>query len=153
MRFLSRSKQSWFSRAMCCIKLRIHPTVAWRIFENQLHRYAFWRKLVQYYLKISGWPLGVIQQLRGQLLAIFPPPSAWTVLIPLAWTKTNIFDPLPPHFVHVVIEWPLSAEVNRCVCYKENCHIISLQSWITISTWHFPQKIRHQITAWTDLLV
>ena len=40
--------------------------------------------------------LGVIQQLRGQNCAIFCP-----------LTKTDIFDPLPPHLVHVVIEWPL----------------------------------------------
>ena len=32
---------------------------------------------------------------------------AWTVFIPWAWTKTDIFDPLPPHLFHVVIEWPL----------------------------------------------
>ena len=37
-----------------------------------------------------------------------PPPPAWTVVIAWAWTKTNIFDPLPrPHLVHVVIEWPI----------------------------------------------
>ena len=36
--------------------------------------------------------LGVIQQLRGQNFAIFDPPlPAWTVFIPLAWTKTDIF--------------------------------------------------------------
>ena len=34
--------------------------------------------------------------------------TTWTVFVPRAWTKTDIFDPLPPHLVHVVIEWPLS---------------------------------------------
>ena len=35
------------------------------------------------------------------------PPPAWTVFIPYRATKTDIFDPLPPHLVHVVIECPL----------------------------------------------
>ena len=48
---------------------------------------------------------GGIQQLRGQNFAI--PSPTWTVFIPWAWTKTDIFDPLPPHLVHVVIEWSL----------------------------------------------
>ena len=44
-----------------------------------------------------------------------PPPPAWTVFIPLAWTKTDILDPLPPHLVHVVIEWPLSRKLLNFV--------------------------------------
>ena len=27
--------------------------------------------------------------------------TTWTVFVPRAWTKTDIFDPLPPHLVHV----------------------------------------------------
>ena len=39
---------------------------------------------------------GGIQQLRGQNFAIFcPPPPAWTVFIPWAWTKTDIVWPPP----------------------------------------------------------
>ena len=36
----------------------------------------------------------------------FLTPPEWTVFIPWAWTKIDIFYPLPPHLVHVVIEWP-----------------------------------------------
>ena len=52
-----------------------------------------------------------IQQLRGPFFCHFfdPPHPAWTIFMPWAWTKTDIFDPLPPHLAHVtVIEWPLS---------------------------------------------
>ena len=53
--------------------------------------------------------LGVIQQLRGQNFAIVDPTTTWTVFIPWAWTKTDIFlNSLPPHLVHVVIECPLT---------------------------------------------
>ena len=34
--------------------------------------------------------------------------NQWTVFIPWAWTKTDIFWPPPPHLVHAVIECPLS---------------------------------------------
>ena len=51
--------------------------------------------------------LGGIQQLRRQNFANFwpPTPSAGTVFIPWALTKTGIFDPLP-HIVHIVDECP-----------------------------------------------
>ena len=41
---------------------------------------------------------GLIQQLRGQEIVIFwpPPPPLWRVFIPWAWTKTDVFDSLPP---------------------------------------------------------
>ena len=41
------------------------------------------------------------------------PPPAWTVFIPWAWTKTDIFWPHPTtHLVHVVIEYPLGNLVS-----------------------------------------
>ena len=45
----------------------------------------------------------------GKILSFLNPPCpAWTVLIPRAWTLNKpFFDSLPPHFVQVVIEWPL----------------------------------------------
>ena len=57
--------------------------------------------------------LGVIQQLRGQNFAIFgPPPQPPTLrgqfLYPVRGQKQTFFDPLHPHLVHVVIEWPLT---------------------------------------------
>ena len=67
---------------------------------------------------------GAIQQLRGQNFAIYwhRPPSgplpAWTVFIPWAWTKRDIFWPPPPHLVHVVIEWPLWANWQIFVSVK-----------------------------------
>ena len=44
-----------------------------------------------------------IQQVCGQNFAIF-----WPLPPPLRGQKQRTFDPLPrPHFVHVIIEWPL----------------------------------------------
>ena len=46
-----------------------------------------------------------------RIFAIFwppPPPTAPPWLDSGGWTKTDIFDPLPPHLVHRVIEWPLT---------------------------------------------
>ena len=53
---------------------------------------------------------GGIQQLRGQNFAIFAPPPAcvdsfYTLSVDRHFLTTS---PLPPHLVHVVIEWPLS---------------------------------------------
>ena len=52
---------------------------------------------------------GGIQQQRGQNFAIFFTPSLlWgQFLYPHRGQKQRFFDPLPPHLVHVVIEWPL----------------------------------------------
>ena len=57
-----------------------------------------WIQLWKLFLvKISANFVGVIQQLCRQNFAIFwPPPPAWTVFIPWAWTKTDIFWPPPP---------------------------------------------------------
>ena len=53
--------------------------------------------------------LGVIQQLRGQNLPFFAPtPLCGQFLYPERGQKQTFFDPLPPHLVHVVIEWPLT---------------------------------------------
>ena len=49
---------------------------------------------------------GVIQQLRGQNVAIFGPPPSMDSFYERG-QKPTFFDPLPPHLVHVVIEWPL----------------------------------------------
>ena len=49
---------------------------------------------------------GGIQQLRGQNIAITGPPLAWTVLYTKHGQKQTFFYTLPPHLVHVVIEWP-----------------------------------------------
>ena len=49
-----------------------------------------------------------IQQLRGQNFAIFwPPPLRGQFLYPERGQKQTFIDPLPSHFIHVVIEWPL----------------------------------------------
>ena len=71
--------------------------------------------------------LGGIQQLRGQNFAIFWPllHPTWTVFIPWAWTKTDIFTPSLPHLVHVVIEWPPNQYLNL---------------WITRYFLHFDYK-------------
>ena len=50
----------------------------------------------RYYTNTKHAYLGVIQQLRGQNCHFLTPPTAWTVFIPWAWTKTNIFWPPPP---------------------------------------------------------
>jgi hypothetical protein len=55
--------------------------------------------------------LGAFSYYVDRILPLFdpPPPPAWTVFIPWAWTKTDIFlTPSPPHLVYVVIEWPLT---------------------------------------------
>ena len=44
-------------------------------------------------------PLGVIQQLRGQNFAL-----RGKFLYSKCGQKKAFFDPLPPHFVHIVIE-------------------------------------------------
>ena len=46
-----------------------------------------------------------------------PPTPAWTVFIPWAWTKTDIYSFHPPHLGHVVIEWPLTRlmQVNQAL--------------------------------------
>ena len=52
---------------------------------------------------------GAFNNYVDRILPVFDPPNpAWTVFIPWAWTKTDIFWPPPlPHLVHVVIECPL----------------------------------------------
>ena len=53
-------------------------------------------KLTTVYIVYSNY-FWSIQQLRGQNFAIFcPTPPAWSVFIPWAWTKTDIFWPPPP---------------------------------------------------------
>ena len=53
------------------------------------------------------------------------PPLLWTVFIPWAWTKTEIFWPLPPHLVHVVIEWPLIwIPHSTAALYTFSCHYV-----------------------------
>ena len=65
--------------------------------------------------------IGVIQQQRGQIFAIcWSPPLAWTVFISWAWTKLTFFDPLPPHLLHVVIEWPHMVKVANTYEYQMN---------------------------------
>ena len=53
--------------------------------------------------------LGVIQQLRGHNFAIFDPPTPLPgqFLYSERGQKQTVFEPLPPHLVHIVIEWPL----------------------------------------------
>ena len=53
--------------------------------------------------------LGGIQQLRGQNFAMFwpPHPLRGQFLYPKRGQKQTFFDPLSPHLVHVVIEWPI----------------------------------------------
>ena len=47
--------------------------------------------------------------------------SIWTFVLcgqflyPEQWTKTEFFDPLPPHLVHVVIDWPLRNVFSQIV--------------------------------------
>ena len=48
------------------------------------------------------------------------PPLAWTVFITWAWTKTDIFDPLPLYLVHVVNECPLSPYVPQIISEVSN---------------------------------
>ena len=48
---------------------------------------------------------GVIQQLRGQNFPFFDLHGQF--LYPERGQKQTFFDPLPPHLVHVVIEWHL----------------------------------------------
>ena len=59
--------------------------------------------------------LGGIQQLRGQNFAIFwPPPLRGQFLYPEHGQKQTFFDPLPPHLVHVIIEWSLWITLCNC---------------------------------------
>ena len=53
---------------------------------------------------------GAFNNYVDRILPFFlhPLPPAWTVFIPSAGTKTDFFDPIPPHLVHVLIECPLS---------------------------------------------
>ena len=39
----------------------------------------------------------------------------------LSVEKTDIFDPLPPHFVHLGIEWPLMAILER-ISKRDSLH-------------------------------
>ena len=56
-------------------------------------------------MRVIDW--GAFKNYVDRILPLFDP-TAWTVFIPYAWTKTDIFRPPPPHLVHVVIEWPLA---------------------------------------------
>ena len=53
-----------------------------------------------------------------RILPFFDPP-------PLRGQKQTFFDPLPPHFVHVVIEWPL-IYILLLRTIKTNLHIVGL---------------------------
>ena len=60
--------------------------------------------------------LRVSQKLRGQNFAIFWPPHAWTAFIHIAWTKTDIFDPLPLIFLSTkFLNGPL-CDLCLCLC-------------------------------------
>ena len=62
--------------------------------------------------------LGIIQQLRGQNFAIFWPPLHGQFLYPERGQKQTFFDPLPPHLVHLVIEWPTLVKTE--IIYPKN---------------------------------
>ena len=46
-----------------------------------------------------------------------PPPLRGQFLYPEREQKQIFFDPFPPHFVHVVIEWPLTPWLS-CIANK-----------------------------------
>ena len=81
--------------------------------------------------------LGVIQELRGQNFAIF-----WTLLCgqflyPEREQKQTFFDPLPPHLVHVGIEWPLCSmylfPIELLANFTVILHKKGIQSGVTLS--------------------
>ena len=65
-----------------------------------------------HFLSIVGC---IIRGSFNKFFAIFdPPPLHGQFLYPERGQKQTFFDPLlPPHLVHVVIEWPLIEIANR----------------------------------------
>ena len=49
-----------------------------------------------------------------------PPPLRGQFLYPRRGQKQTFFDPLPPHLVHVVNEWPLSDQKMRSLADRVN---------------------------------
>ena len=64
----------------------------------------------------------VIQQLRWQNFAIFWPPLRGQFLYTEPWQNRHFWQPPPhlPHFVHVVIEWPLTQDAYLLFSYVFN---------------------------------
>ena len=48
-----------------------------------------------------------INYVDGILAFFYTPSNAWTVIYHERGQKQTFFDPLPSHFVHIVIEWPI----------------------------------------------
>ena len=77
-------------------------------------RHAWWCKYKQQlqvlesekyrFCIMTTFQKGSFNNYVDRILPFFDP--VWTVFTPWAWTKTDIFNPLPPYLVHVVIEWP-----------------------------------------------
>ena len=68
-----------------------------------------------------------MQQLRGQNFAIFwhPLSPAWTVFIPWAWTKTDIF--WPPPLILSLVRFSCVSYKNRLRVYLySSCTLLSL---------------------------
>ena len=64
---------------------------------------VFWQSNVILRFISIKWP---INNYVNRILPFFDPPP-WTVFISWAWTKNKHFWPLPPHLVHVAVEWPI----------------------------------------------
>ena len=89
---------------------------------------------------------------------------AWTVFIPWALTKTDIFWPLPPSYlVHVLIKWPLSKifDVSKIFALpdtllksKNYCiSCITLKQKIIQKVWNIWQQQIHQDVECKKLLI
>ena len=58
--------------------------------------------IICYHVFFVAW--GAFNNYMDRISPFLTHPLLWTVFIPWAWTKTDIF--WPPPLVHVVIEWP-----------------------------------------------
>ena len=92
------------------------PSLVWKYQIKSLRLQSKIRRSKSYRIQNSflnrTYEKGAFNYYVDRILPFFdPPPPAWTVFMPWAWTKTDIF--WPPHLVHVVIEWPPNITLIR----------------------------------------
>ena len=90
--------------------------------------YSYWSLAFTNELMDEHASKGAFNNYVDRILSFFDPHHALTVFIPWARTKIDIFWPLPPHLVHVVIEWPLTkwmgVKYNFC-CFTKPIRYVS----------------------------
>ena len=85
--------------------------------EIEVNRFSIYKttSFVEFsdYIHVTFLDKGAFNNYVDRILPFIAPPPARPALrgqflYPERGEKQTFFDPLPPHLVHVVIEWPLS---------------------------------------------